>query len=358
MGAIAGPFDSFLALRGLNLGEYGRTPRLAEIYAGMQVIVGTIPLHGMARRYGQLARQTLRADLPAIRKMRMLNTGAIYYLGVGDWDQAEADSYAAIELAQAAGARLQIALARLTLGDVAYRKGQLAESVALFHQVYVQAVEDQNERYQLWGMSYKVMSLLLMDNLAESTALIEYSRRINLPQMQMETILHASLHAMALYYEGNKTLALEQALDSLARIQTVTLWIYPLATAINQVGHVLFRLWEQANAADRTPLSPHLLTVWQMAKKFSRIYPFGEPATHYWTAVVALTQGKRDEAARHFSQSLTSAQAKRMRYDAGLAARDLGRLTRDNDLIQQGLADLTACGALVDVLHGQEHNEL
>ena len=115
--------------RGLNLAELvGTCPELARSYANAAVITGLLTFHGTARAHTRRAAETAQQvdQLSCTAYVNLIRS--VYWVTVGEWDQAESDLTKAIDIAERVGERQRWHECMSTLAAALSRRGDYRHS--------------------------------------------------------------------------------------------------------------------------------------------------------------------------------------------------------------------------------------
>ena len=325
-------------LRVLNLAEQARepSPELARMYSNMCVTVGILAWHSQARRYGNLARQTVAMldSLPTLAWV--LYTVGIYYVGIGQWAQAKDAVAQATEIFERLGDRRNWAFSVTNLCFLAGFQGDFARWVENASTIYRVAHANEHAEHQAWGLSGQALALLRLGQIEQAAKQMDMALPLfaSLPSSGLGGIFAQGTSAILCLRQGQLDLA-QQAAATTGRLLSKTLIpYYSLLDSYAAVADVYLALWEQGNTS-QAPATSELRGLARQACKalhrFARTYPIGQPHAWLCQGLCDWLDGKPARAQRAWLKSIARAKQMAMPYLEGLAHYELGRHATGNE---------------------------
>lgn len=320
------------AYRGLNLSEgVGECPELARNYSHAAVFSGLLLMHRSARAYarrsremaGRVNQQSCTAYVEFIR--------GVYWVTVGEWEEAERDLTTAVEITDRIGERRRWYESGFTLANALSRKGDYAASAALAEKLHRAGTARGVPQVRVWGLSWQLSCLLatepdggrlrpLEDALADCLA-----AHTTIPLA--DQILGYGLLALTRWRRGEKEGAAAAA-ESAERIIAETNQIsHYLPPAYAGLAEVYSGLW--ADRPDDPAVAPEmarrLRRLCKTLGQFSLMYPIGKPTALLVGGEYEWRRGRQSRALRLWRKSLAAAERYRMPYEQALAHAELAR---------------------------------
>jgi class 3 adenylate cyclase/tetratricopeptide (TPR) repeat protein len=309
------------------------SPELAKAYANMCAIVGTIPLHSLARTYGQRARDcaTNLNDLSALGYV-LLITG-VYHQGIGEWDQVEKDGAQASEISAQLGDIRRWGEALTVLATAANYRGQFARSINLFKQVYEFALKSNNVLQQAWALSGEACAQVRLGNFAATIsqgekALIVLKETVD----RTEEIRALGSMAIAYLHQGQWELAYKTACQARALIALSPPTVYSTLDGYTGVAEVYLELWERESQAGQHNLPLANLDLKSDARrackeleKYARVFSIGQPSFLLCRGLYEWLVGRQSRAQRSWKKSFELAKEMGMTYIQGRAQLEIIR---------------------------------
>jgi predicted ATPase/class 3 adenylate cyclase len=321
------------AYRALNLSEgVGECPELARNYAHAAVFGGLLMMHRSARAYARRSREmAVRVNQQSCTAYVEFIRG-VYWVTVGEWEQAEADLTTAVEITDRIGERRRWYESGFTLANALSRKGDYTASAALSEKLARVGTARGVPQVQVWGLSWQLSCLLALepngcgrlqrmeDALADCLA-----AHSTIPLA--DQILGYGLLALARWRRGEKELA-ARAADAAERIITETNQIsHYLPPAYAGLAEVFLGLWADRpdDPAVTAEMSRRVRRLCATLRQFSLMYPIGKPTSLLVAGRYEWRRGRPARAVRAWKRSLAAAERYRMPYEQGLARAELAR---------------------------------
>lgn len=330
---FSGEVDRMLyaILAAINLAERtGRvTPVRAKAYASLAAAAAVIPWRSQAEHYRDKAREAARElDLLPVSAWVALTSGT-FEAGIGRWDACLASFRGGMAAAQELGdERLWETLAG-SLASTLCIRGRFAESASLYRRVLDSATERGDFQIQAWtlaGLGRCFHGLNRFDSLHEIVERME---------------AHWARHGDPFTPWTRLDRTVLAAVDDLHRgaVDPAVAWLRRSIDVVRAMGrpnqyHLLIAsetLWA-ALADPALAAAPFLPEVpeWRRVarrnlRRFSRIYPIGEPRLALRLGHEAALRGDSDGAMRAWRQSIDAARRLSMPYDEARAATALAR---------------------------------
>ncbi|HEY2785035.1 MAG TPA: adenylate/guanylate cyclase domain-containing protein [Fimbriiglobus sp.] len=320
------------AYRALNLSEgVGECPELARNYAHAAVFSGLLMMHRSARAYARRARemagrvnqQSCTAYVEFIR--------GVYWVTVGEWEEAERDLTIAVEITDRIGERRRWYESGFTLANTLSRKGDYPASFALAEKLARAGTARGVPQVQVWGLSWQLSCLLSLEQGGERLRPLEENLASCLAAHSTiplaDQILGHGLSALARWRRGEKKLG-EQAAEAAERIIAETNQIsHYLPPAYAGLAEVYFGLWADRpdDPAFAREMARRVRRLCSTLRQFSLMYPIGAPTALLVRGEYEWRRGRPARAVRLWRRSLAAAERYRMPYEQGLAHAKLAR---------------------------------
>jgi tetratricopeptide (TPR) repeat protein len=325
----------YAAFRSLSLAEAaGPSPELARGYASVGVIIGFVPLHGLAESYCRRALEMTQRihNLPA-RAWVALLTG-IYYAGVGHWEHARDLLRQVIDISERLGDRGRRDDGVGNLAMVEYFQGRFAQCARLYDEYWLSAKRRRDAHNQAWALRGQVYCLLPGGDFEEALRRLEtLETLLNENTQVVDEALHIDLHGLkALVHlrRGEAELALaaaEKASQLIAKSSPTSFLSLPGYAGAAEAHLVL---WETALAGQNTQVKAKDLKAGakracRALRGYARVFPIGQTRAYLWQGVLEWVSGRRGRARKWWAKSLRAAEKLDMPYSAGLAHLEIGQ---------------------------------
>lgn len=325
----------YSALRALNLLErHGLSPGLARCYANTCLAANLVPLVGMAKTYSQLARKTAQQIQHPIALAYSAHVTGVSLIGHGHWEQARAALLEACELTQMHGdARLREQVSAV-LVTIFIHTGQLEQSLAMYQSLFAAGERRGDVQTQAWGLVGQARVAVVLGQPQTVISLVEQGITLLGNNMShVEEIVAYGLLALA----ALRCAAFERA-EAMAE-HVVKLACSGSPTTYLALGgymgaaEVYLTLW-QMNA--RHPSAARRLErgayqVCKALRRYTRVFPIGEPVSRLWHGLYLDLSGKAQQAYRAWQAGIQAAQRLSMPYYEGLLHYHLGRSLPPSD---------------------------
>jgi predicted ATPase/class 3 adenylate cyclase len=315
----------------LNLAERaGPSPELARAYAVMSISAGGIPLHPLAEMYRRRALETAHSVNQLQALAYALFYPSVYAIGAAKWAQVEADLEQAAELFERVGDRRILGDALTVLGMSALYQGKFEHAIRQFTDVYTAGLRNDNIQHQVWGLIGKAEGVFRLGQIGESASLLESVLALFAENPDRAEELRSQGLLAAVRLRQGKMLLAQQAAERAASL-IAQLWAptsHYLLEGYASVAEVYLALWEANRdlpaAAREAPVkSAHQAC--KSLRKFSRVFPIGQPRAWLWQGVYEWLVGRPRKARRAWQRSLAAAERLGMPYEKGLAYYEVGR---------------------------------
>ncbi|GEM_PF-494229 len=350
----------YTALRGLNRAEAAPpSPVLARLYANTCLALGIVPMHWLAPRYGRLAEEVARSVQDPASLAWVLEVLAIYWMGVGAWDRAEAAAEEAAELARQLKDPRRWEECNVILAGHRYHRGRVDQAVLLWEGVRQSAQRRGDSQSEAWAASGQAKCCLkraqawllsrevsdpsrkadqeaVTELLVQGLELIQESLELRRQRTGPGTSLGeygtlASLH-WALGQEAAALEAAQEARRIMGRISPTT---YNNVEGYSGAAEVFLRLWQRSvlgvqgsRGAGGWPVS-RLERSGREAlgslKRYARVFPIARPRALLWEGLLRHLQGKPGRAQALWRQGIQEARRLGLVHEEALLHAELGR---------------------------------
>jgi tetratricopeptide (TPR) repeat protein len=318
-------------IRALNLAERaGPSPELARAYAVMSISAGSIPQHSLAEMYRRRALQTAQRVNQLQALAYALFYPSVYAIGAAKWAQIEDDLQRAAKLFERVGDRRILGDTLTVLGMSALYQGEFERAIRQFTDVYMAGLRHDNSQHQVWGLIGKAEGVFRRGHIDEAASRLESVLALLAENPdRAEELRSQGLLAVVCLRQGEMILA-QHAADRAAFL-VAQLWAptaHYLLEGYAGVAEVYLTLWEAKRdlaAAERKALVKSVHQACKALRKFSRVFPIGQPRAWLWRGVYEWLAGKPRKAHKAWQKSLAAAERLGMPYEKGLAHYEVGR---------------------------------
>jgi class 3 adenylate cyclase/tetratricopeptide (TPR) repeat protein len=323
-------------LKSLNLAEKaGTAADLARVYAGVALIVGTIPMHRLARRYRSLARKVAERveDFPSLAFLGQ--TLGLYETGVAEWEEASADLRRSIEVSEKATDWDRWEECASAFGASLYLQSRFSESIQWFNKAVTSARRRGNLVHQGWGVSGHGENLFRIGETGEAIKFLEESLSFfNEKEDRVFQIGVRGLLAMAHMRLGAGERARKEAKKTLSYIVKSRPTLITQLEGYAGAAEVFLALWESGTLfADMEPnyFAEKARVACNALWSFARVFPVAEPRALLCEGWAHRLGNSLRDAQRDWERGLISARRLRMPYEEGRLYCEIGRfLDADN----------------------------
>lgn len=288
---------------------------VAAAYGMLGVAAGMGRLHGVARRYLDLARELSRAaDDPYQLGVAWFYTG-LYYGCIGDWDASEDAARRALELTERLGAHMQSGFEQTLIASNALYTSEYATARQLMHTVRTRAERSANVQQLGWSCNVVSVADLHQRRFAEAVALSEQSRQIFMAERDLVSLIIAEgVQCAALAHAGQ----LDEAVAGARRAMQLIAGARPTTWGQLEGFAGPCEVFAIAMARDASAV-PALQPLAQKAlaglRMFAMIFPFGGARYQWIRGMYAIASGREASARRHLRGALACAQRFRMPFE-------------------------------------------
>jgi tetratricopeptide (TPR) repeat protein len=318
----------YAAFRSLNLAEAaGPSPELARGYASVGVIIGFVPLHGLAQLYSRRALEMTQQvhNLPA-RAWVALLTG-IYYAGVGAWEKARDLLGQVIDVSERLGDRGRRDDGISNLAMVEYFQGRFAQCAKLYNDLGVSAQRRSDAHNLAWALRGQIYCLLPQGQFEEAWQRLEKLETLLAENAQVvDEALHIDLYglkAVVHLRRAEPELALAAAEKASTLIGKTSPTSYLSLPGYAGAAETYLALWESKTI--QTLKSSTVNQACKALRGYARVFPIGQPRACLWQGVWEWSSGHPGRAKKWWHKSLAAAERLGMPYSAGLAYLEMGR---------------------------------
>jgi class 3 adenylate cyclase/tetratricopeptide (TPR) repeat protein len=344
----------YASLRNMNLTECTRADaapetrhEMAQAYANMGLVAGSLALHRLARMYGHYARTIAMQSNHAATLAYVLNLTSIYDVGAGQWERLTQTLPRALACCEQIDDQRLWGANMILLAQVRSYTGAFAPAQHIGAVLYQRARRNGDMLQQAWALGVQGQSALRLGKLDEAVSYLEAAIVWLIESDELPSqISNYGLLAVARLRQGDALLARLTA-DATARLigELPLPGVSYLLEGYAGVAEVYLALWEAevGSTAPRHPAPlPSLLYAQSRdacasLQRYARIFPIGQPRAWCWQGLYAWLSGQRQRAHQAWRKSLAAAQRLKMPYEQALAHYEIGRHTsgiaRKNHLV-------------------------
>jgi tetratricopeptide (TPR) repeat protein len=316
--------------RAANLAErLGPCGELARTTAGVALIAGLIPLHRVARTYGQRALD-MGANYSDTDFAWVLETYSLYNLGVGEWALAENAIRRGMEICERLGNHRLWGEFGTARSISYYFQGRFAEGRQSFADVYDAAVRNNNSLQQAWGLNGQAEGLVRLGQPEQAVPMLKAA--LDLYEQNGDKVSYVVCYGrLALAYLAQKQYDLMKE----AAQQGEGLFSQSPPTSFSAMDGYAGVAEAYLVLAEMDRSDPVLNAAAQRACKafsrYARVFPVGIPHAHLLRGLYEQVNGRSQQAQQQWQKSLAAAERLKMTYAAGRAHYEIGKHLEKTD---------------------------
>jgi predicted ATPase len=322
------------AIWDLNLAELADSPSdLARSYTGCCITLGSVPIHPLAERYGQLALKTIQSESDLVSRAYTLEIVALYRSGLGRWAEAKAMLEESAALYDASALPRGQIESRSLLAKAHYYQGQFKKARNLHEEALVISEQQGDFTGEHWSLMGLVECALRLEQ-SPTEVLMNWLERINTIHTKIvigraDMIRYFGVLAQAHLHRGGFDQAFEAAQAGLRMIRQK-----PFAGSWTMEGYAgvaeTFLSLLEMNAANQYHAKQNELMVntneaCQAMRAFSRIFSIAQPRAWLCLGWYDWIAGKDSNANRTWQKGLVLAGQLTMPYEQARAHYEIGR---------------------------------
>jgi class 3 adenylate cyclase/tetratricopeptide (TPR) repeat protein len=322
------PLSFYVSLRCLNLAERAQpSAETALVYAVMTNGAGALPLHGLARRYRDLALETARTlDDPALDSQVLLFI-SLYEGGTGDWPVCRERVARAEQLSRQVGDIRRAEECLVIAGYLHLHTGDYAAALRCYESAAASARRRGDRQTAGWGLLG--MARVAMARGRYEQALAALREAMPAVTDRLGGIEAQGLSALAQLALGQADQAWHAAGAGLRLLREAQPVSFTTLTGTAAVAECLLALWLQARAGSAVDRPDVILREARRAlgvlRRFARIFPIGRPRWLLQHGRYLLATGAAARALQCWQQSAAAASALAMPGDEAQAWLALAR---------------------------------
>ncbi len=312
----------YVSLRSLNLAE--RSPQSADtalIYSVTTSMAAAVPLHGLARRYRDLALEgAAKVNDPGLSSQVLLFV-ALYEGGLGDWKVCIERVARAEKLSREIGDIRRAEECSVIRGYLLLHTGDIETARHYYNEAAVSARRRGDRQTAGWGQLGIARVQLVQGQPDAALAALDAAA----PSVT-DGLGGGELHGMSALAQlraGDAAQALRAARAGLQLLREARPVSFTTLTGTASVAASLIGLLAQSRGGSRVDdaavLTRETRQALGMLKRFARIFPIGWPQFHLQQGNLALAAGAPQTALKAWQKSAESAAVLAMPYDEALA---------------------------------------
>ncbi len=295
-------------LKVVNLGApLGDTPELARGYSLMTVLIGSVPLHGLATRYAEYALQIAdragtQSDSAAVCIGR-----ACYHLGTADWGVLEPEMRSGMEVCREVRDGRHLEETMVCLAKGLHYQGRLDEGAELAEELIVTAAERGDQQTEGWGLIVAIECRVrqgrtedVLDRFGEMERWIEHKAASN------EKVCPTGMMALGNLFEGRRFDAERLAAEAVELAGSTNTLVYWVLSGLHAGAEAHLRMWEM-DGEDGARWADGARKLVKALKGHSRVFPFGRPAWMLMDGWLLWLEGKQDKAVARWTECIDEA---------------------------------------------------
>ena len=260
-----------------------------------------------------------------------LYTRALYYQGLGKWDESEIWARRAVEEARRLGDPQAIEESQTIHGLLALFTGRFLLSKTIYEEVLESARGRSNRHHESWGLYAIARALIPMGQIARASALLAEALRLLPSGDILSQTMCYGLQCHARVEEGRLDDALRSAAEAKSRIwRSFSPVVVHGHTGICETHLAICERAMTEGTADFNGALREADRACRRLELFSMLFPMGRPFAQLYRARFHWVAGRHGRAMRTWERCLTSARSLKMPYEQALALYDRGRLTRSS----------------------------
>ncbi len=312
----------YISLRSLNLAE--RSPLSADtalIYSVMTSMAAAVPLHGLARRYRDLALEGAAKVNDAGLSSQVLLFVALYEGGLGDWDVGIGRVARAEKLSREIGDLRRAEECCVIHGYLLLHTGEINKARRYYEDAAASARRRGDRQTAGWGQ-LGIARIHLAQGRPDAALVALELAAPSVTDALGGVELHG-MSALAHLRAGDAAQALRCARSGLQMLRTSRPVSFTTLTGTAGVAAAFNGLLAQALhdgvAGDAAVLKREARQALGLLKRFAGIFAIGWPQFYLQQGNLALALGSRQYALKAWRKSAESAAALAMPYDEALA---------------------------------------
>jgi tetratricopeptide (TPR) repeat protein/tRNA A-37 threonylcarbamoyl transferase component Bud32 len=339
------------ALGALNSSEKaGSPPEMAIAYSSACVILGIVGAHSVAERYVRLALAMAEQSTDPVSAAITLFRIGHYKVNTCQWEASERNILEAVRRFREMGERRQAEESMGILAEIYRAQGRLADSAALYKQVYDLAVQYTGNLHSMaWSMVGQANIAAKRGELVSAIAMLEKALQISSGYTGAATlrIMNHGVLAKAYLYHGDLKQANHYADETAALISKESLSTLVMFNGYSAISEVYLALLERGDltAREREQMIA-TLQQWQKAfQKYGKTYAFARSRVLLHTGTLQWLTGAQDAAVKSWERALETAEQYGIPYDQALAHYEIGRMTQNAERLEKARTLFAGLGA-------------
>ncbi len=319
------------SFRSVNLAERASTGvSAATAYGILSMTLGISKLHGLGRRYGELARAIAKETDDRVGLVFSLYARAAWRIGDGAWDEVRALSNEAFDVSRRDGAvpdPSDVAIIETLLAHTEFYTGRFEESRRMFDRIEATARARGNAQYTAWGLYASARALIPLGRIDDARVKLEEAHALLEDQIDVPSrIMCPGLLASVYLALGDRARAVTFADITAARIRKNLPTVFATVAGYVGVADVYLAEWHRSIRekgdvrAARGRVRSAMFALWSFALNI----PIGRPYYHRVRGLELVALGRTRSARRAFARAIDWATRLGMPYEEALARLELG----------------------------------
>jgi class 3 adenylate cyclase/tetratricopeptide (TPR) repeat protein len=320
---------AYALVAALNLAErLGPTPELAVVCADVANVLGLIPLPRVARVYQRIAAETAARFNDTVIEARVRGRGAIYRLGIGDWNACQ-DLEEAMALFDRIGDSYLWEENAAIRARAAQLRGEFHLAARLGAEVRRRAAASGSLPHEIWGIVAENWAAAHLGHHQHVLDLAKTGLRLLSTTTTNDPLARLDFYgAIALAHLGRRELdlahqAAEQILEVLAEAPRAA---YFVVLGMSAAAETCLAVWEAEGDSRRTSeASAQAQDVCRRIERYARVSPPARARSLLWRGCAEWLQGRAEHAHARWRECLSESDRFALPYEAARAHYEIGR---------------------------------
>ena len=342
-------------LKVLNMGNpVGVSRELARAYSLMAVIVGSVPLHKLARSWAERGLELARELKHPICFVTVYIRRAAYGIGTAQFEITERELREGVQTARDLRDGRHVDECLITLSKTCHYQGRFEEGAQLAHELYETGKERGDYQCEGWGLIGMVENMVRLgrhDDVADGFA--EMETWVEKGAQNTEKVCPVGMMALARQRQGEHDEAKRLAEWAVELTKTTNTLVYWTCSGLSAAAEVHLRYWETGEQGGEAAWADGARHMVKAQKGYARVFPMGVPTYLLNDGWLLWLSGKQAKAIERWEECAAEAERLGTRYELARARVELARRQPDTpgavDLGQEAIRLLEEVGGGYDL---------